>query len=370
MTARRLSGEERVFFRDNFGDSDSDSDFHGFSTDDGSNYSPENSDSDESSANSASEAAGEDHAHRDPDPSLWSRIISEQTIVNFTLDHGPKLPRDLDVAEASPLKYFRLFFSDSMYEKIAAETNAYAALCARESSQADRHWTPTDGEEMKAFFGSSILMGVNPMHEYSDYWSGDPFLGVSGFQRIMTMNRYEKLSQYLHCNCAAARLERGDPRYHPIAKVAPVVDMARQNFKIYYRHGRDISIDEAMKGYKGRTELRMYMPGKPEKFGIKFWARCDGSTAYMSDFELYSGKRDRTPVQQLHGLGYRVIHDLTRDLIGLNHCIYFDRFFSSVALIQHLLSDHIYACGTMMTNRKQCNIVTIILQNVMFNTIK
>ncbi|CAL8241923.1 unnamed protein product [Merluccius merluccius] len=26
------------------------------------------------------------------------------------------------------------------------------------------------------------------MHEYSDYWSGDPFLGVSGFQRIMTMN--------------------------------------------------------------------------------------------------------------------------------------------------------------------------------------
>ena len=69
-----------------------------------------------------------------------------------------------------------------------------------------------------------------------------------------------------------------------------------------------------MKGYKARTELRMYMPGKPEKFGIKFWARCDGSTAYTSDFELYSGKRDRTPVQQLHGLGYRVIHDLTRDL--------------------------------------------------------
>ena len=154
MTARRLSGEERDFFRDNFGDSDSDSDFHGFSTDDGSNYSPENSDSDESSA---SEAAEEDHARRDPDPSLWSRIISEQTIVNFTLDHGPKLPRDLDVAEASPLKYFRLFFSDSMYEKIAAETNAYAALCARESSQADRHWTPTDGEEMKAFL----------VHQYS-----------------------------------------------------------------------------------------------------------------------------------------------------------------------------------------------------------
>lgn len=211
---------------------------------------------------------------------------------------------------------------------------------------------PTDGEEIKAFFGLSVLMGVKPMHEYSDYWCGDPFLGVSGFQHVMTMNTYEKISQYLHCNHAAARLARNDPCYHPIAKVAPIVDMARQNFKLYSKHSRDISIDEAMKGYKGRTELRMYMPKKTEKFGIKFWARCDGSTAYMSDFQLYSGKRDHTPVQQLHGLGYRVVHDLSRDLIGLNHCLYFDRFFSSVSLMEHLLSDHIYAGGTMLTTRK------------------
>uniref|UniRef100_A0AAV2K8I3 PiggyBac transposable element-derived protein domain-containing protein n=1 Tax=Knipowitschia caucasica TaxID=637954 RepID=A0AAV2K8I3_KNICA len=100
----------------------------------------------------------------------------------------------------------------------------------------------------------------------------------------MTVNRYEKLSQYLHCNHAAARIGRNHPDYHPIAKVAPVVDMAREKFKMYYKHDRDISIDEAMKGFKGRTELRMYMPQKPEKFGIKFWARCDGRTAYMSDF--------------------------------------------------------------------------------------
>uniref|UniRef100_A0AAV2JG63 Uncharacterized protein n=1 Tax=Knipowitschia caucasica TaxID=637954 RepID=A0AAV2JG63_KNICA len=50
----------------------------------------------------------------------------------------------------------------------------------------------------------------------------------AGFQRVMTVNRYEKLSQYLHCNHAAARIGRNHPDYHPIAKVAPVVDMARQ----------------------------------------------------------------------------------------------------------------------------------------------
>lgn len=331
---------------DNFRESDSDSDFYGFQSDEDFDYTLENSDSDTSGSETyEDEPGGAVFA-------AWSPVISQQTVEDFILDDGPKLPRNLDVAVASPLKYFSLFFQDEVYDRIAAETNAYATLCARESGGADKHWIPTDGDEIKAFFGLSILMGVNPMHEYSDYWSGDPFLGANGFQRVMTVNRYEKLSQYLHCNHAAARLDRNDPRYHPIAKVAPVVDMVRQNFKMYYKHSRDISIDEAMKGYKGRTELRMYMPKKPEKFGIKFWARCDGRTAYMSDFQLYSGKRDQTPLQQLHGLGYRVIHEMTRDLVGLNHCVYFDRFFSSVLLLEHLLSDHIYACGTMLTTRK------------------
>ena len=354
MARRSGTGDAlRQFFFDNFGETDSDSDFSGFHSDEDFDITLENGESDSDiSERETYDEEGEERGGGSDAVSHWSAVISQQVIEDFVLDYGPKLPRNFNVAEASPLKYFTLFFSGEEFDRIADETNAYAALCARERGQADRHWTPTDGEEIRAFFGLSILMGVHPMHEYKDYWSGDSFLSVIGFQRVMTLNRYEKLSQYLHCNNSAARLDKRDPRYHPIAKVAPVVDMARQNFKMFYRHSRDISIDEAMKGYKGRTELRMYMPNKPEKFGIKFWARCDGRTAYMSDFQLYSGKRDRTPFQIQYGLGYRVVHEMTRDLVGLNHCVYFDRYFSSVGLLEHLLSDHIYACGTMMTNRK------------------
>ena len=168
-----------------------------------------------------------------------------------------------------------------------------------------------------------------------------------------TFFRYEKLTQYLHVNTEAARVPHNNPDYHPLNKVLPLANMANANFSKMYQHHCEVSIDEAMKRYKGRTELRMYMPLKPDKFGIKFWARCDGKTSYMSKFELYSGKRDRTEVQKKHGLGYRVIHDLTRDLVGLYHCIYFVRFFTCVSLLEHLLDDDIYACGTMMTNRKR-----------------
>ena len=282
----------------------------------------------------------------------WNDTIAARNIAPFVLNAGPKLPRNFDVSDASPLSYFTLMMEDGMFGVMADETNAYAALCQREKGTDDRLWTPTDATEIKAYLGISMLMGINPMHEYSDYWSVDPYLENIAIKRVMTLNRYEKLCQYLHCNCAAARLQRADANYHPMAKVAPLVDMARRNFKSCYQHGCAISVDEAMKGFRGRTELRMYMPNKPDKFGIKFWARCDGKSSYMSDFALYSGKRDTTDIQREHGLGYRVVHEMSRDLVGLNHCLYFDRFFTSVKLVEHLKDDGIYACATMMTNRK------------------
>lgn len=344
MAARVFRNQEDAdFFIQTFGDSDSDeSDFRGFESE--IEFIPSEDDRESDDNENVTDELSEDDL-------LWSRVIRDQTVAEFNLISAPKFPRTFNVETATPLEYFSLFFEETMFQKIATETNLYAERCAEEHT-ADNLWLPTDAAEMRAFFGLNILMGVNPKPEYVDYWSTDPFLGVSGFLQTMTVNRYEKLCQYIHCNNAAARLTRADADYHPVAKVAPVFDMARQNCKLHYQHGRDISIDEAMKGFKGRTELRMYMPAKPEKFGIKFWARCDGNTAYMSDFQLYSGKRDQTPFQRVHGLGYRVVHDMTRDLIGLNHCVYFDRFFTSIPLMESLLSENIYACGTLMTNRK------------------
>ena len=128
--------------------------------------------------------------------------------------------------------------------------------------------------------------------------------------------------------------------------------MAKANFKHRYTHHTEVSIDEAMVAFKGRTELRMFMANKPVRFGIKFWARCDGRTSYMSDFQLYTGKRDTNDLQKQHGLGYRVVHDLSRDLVGLNHVLFFYRFFTGMQLMSDLERDGIYACATVMVNRK------------------
>jgi hypothetical protein len=35
--------------------------------------------------------------------------------------------------------------------------------------------------------------------------------------------------------------------------------------------GRELAVDEAMIGFKGRFILKQYLPGKPTKWGIKAW---------------------------------------------------------------------------------------------------
>lgn len=282
----------------------------------------------------------------------WTQTLKTTTVLRSGVDAGPRLDRGFNIETATPIEYFSLFLQEEIFEHIAEQTNSYAELRQQEKQKSDKTWYPTCKDEIRAYLGLSIIMGVAPRCEYKDYWSSDQFLRCEGFARVITINRYEKLTEYLHLNCAQARTARCDTNYHPLNKVRCLVEMAQRNFKLRYDHSTEISIDEAMKRFKGRSDLRQYMPNKPDKWGIKFWCRCDGVTSYMSSFQLYTGKRDSTPLQRERGLGFRVIHDLSRDLVGLNHHLYFDRYFASVDLVEHLRNEGIFTCATMMSNRK------------------
>ena len=50
----------------------------------------------------------------------------------------------------------------------------------------------------------------------------------------------------------------------------------------------NVSVDEAMIRFKGRSTLKQYMPKKLIKRGIKVWALSDAVNGYMSEFEVYT----------------------------------------------------------------------------------
>ncbi len=90
------------------------------------------------------------------------------------------------------------------------------------------------------------------------------------------------------------------------------------------------------------------MPKKPIKRGIKAWVRADGHNGYISDFSIYCGKAGDPGLN----LGTRVVTELSNTLKHQYYHLYFDNFFTSVTLMETLMQDGIYACGTYRKNRK------------------
>ena len=74
-------------------------------------------------------------------------------------------------------------------------------------------------------------------------------------------------------------------------------------------------------------------------------------SGFCHQFDIYLGKDNRPSDGK--GLSYHVVVNLTRDLVGKFHHVYFDNYFTSVHLAVDLLKDGIYMCGTIRPNRKQ-----------------
>ena len=118
-----------------------------------------------------------------------------------------------------------------------------------------------------------------------------------------------------------------------LGNVRPLIDHLSTKFAEAYEPHCDISVDEAMIKFQGRSSLKLYMPLKPIKRGIKVWVAADSTSGYFSRFEIYTGKKYNTTE---HGLGARVVKTLAADFKGKHHHVYFDNFFTSLKLLEDL----------------------------------
>lgn len=81
---------------------------------------------------------------------------------------------------------------------------------------------------------------------------------------------------------------------------------------------------------------------------MKVWVLANSHNGYFHTLQVYTGREGSAEKQ----LGQRVVKDLTRLLKGKNHHVFFDNFFTSEELLQDLLVDDIYACGTARKDLK------------------
>ena len=228
-----------------------------------------------------------------------------------------------------------------LVDSIVSETNRYAA-------QVGKEWSTT-AEEIRAYFGFMILMGVNRLPEIRDYWSTDPALHYAPIADRISRDRFEEITRFLHFVDNTSLPAPGHPSYDRLQKVAPVLKEVNEACRrLYYPHCQ-LSVDEAMVAFKGQSSMKQYVPKKPIKRGFKIWVLADALNGYFCNIMPYTGATGSSPV---HGLGEKVVLRLTTPYFGQNHHVYCDNFFTSIILLRHLLQHQTYGCGTIRSDRK------------------
>ena len=265
------------------------------------------------------------------DPNEW-RSEAQPIVVNeFTQHVGPR------ISVGSILEVFYAFFTNSLLLEIVRQTNLYAEQCYQLQNK-DGTWE-TSAEEIAAYLGITILMGINRRPDLYDYWSTSPDLHCFPIASILSRRRFLEIKRYLHF---VDNTTLPVPCPDKLAKVRPVLESIKSTCLTNYVPNRENSIYEAMIKFKGRSSVKQYMPKKPIKRGIKSWVRADSHNGYICDFQIYCGKEGDSGTN----LGTRVVTSLSETLKHQYYHLYFDNFFSSVDLMETLLHDGIYACGT------------------------
>ena len=74
-------------------------------------------------------------------PITWTSTFRKVYTKPFVHPSGPNLPAEFDVANATPMKYFSLFFTDDVFQKICTNTNLYHQYQVTIKCQTDPNYT-------------------------------------------------------------------------------------------------------------------------------------------------------------------------------------------------------------------------------------
>ena len=236
----------------------------------------------------------------------------------------------------SPIELFDTIFTQQMLEDLRQQFELYAN---RDSNFPGFSATVDD---IRHFMGILLLSGYYCLPCERDYWSTADDLGCSLAMKTMSRSKFQELKRFCHIadNQALASSR--------VAKVKPLYDGLNKSLMQFGVFDNKLSIDESMVPYYGHHGAKMFIRGKPIRFGYKIWMLCSAD-GYPYQAIIYCGKADRP---EHVGLGEHVVTSLAHCIANKEqHKLYFDNFFTSYSLLSKLRDDGVKATGTVRDGR-------------------
>jgi len=122
--------------------------------------------------------------------------INKDALVESDIDFDniTVVPQEPFIDGDGPLEFFSKFFTKEVIQLLVEQTNLYA------QQNKPREWEDTTDDEITAFLGLLIAMGIHGLPRFRMFWSTDPLFRVQPVAHIMTRQRFMKLVGNLHVN--------------------------------------------------------------------------------------------------------------------------------------------------------------------------
>ena len=184
------------------------------------------------------------------------------------------------------------------------------------------------------------------MFTFHRYWSTKSLYNGLWAREFMGRDRFKALMAMLHIVDPLAENEK-----EKLSKISTFADSFKEQCKSIYQPTQHVAVDERLVKSKHRSGIRQFIANKPAKFGLKLSVLADSSNGYTYDFDVYTGKHSAPPTHK-NGLGYSVVMRLCEPLLNQGYHVFFDNFYTSVALVKDLWALETPSCGTVNRNRK------------------
>jgi hypothetical protein len=174
-----------------------------------------------------------------------------------------------------------------VWNTLVENTNLYAlskeARHKENKVKKSRWWKAIDLYEMRIFIALLIYIGIVGTSNLESYWLKETTIHRP--MEAMTFFRFEQIKRYFHVSPPPPPLSR-QPINQWFMKLSPLFQMLRKRFQAFVIIGQNVSFDEMMVPFTGRSRHTLKMKNKPISEGFKLWALYCYS--YTWDFLFYS----------------------------------------------------------------------------------
>ena len=185
-------------------------------------------------------------------------------IPQFEGQHG--LKRDLSNLN-SPLDFFNLLITPAALQQICEWTNNFQER-KRNRKKRDSHeikWQKIDQSKLTCFLGVLLAMPTVQKQKISDYWSYSRITGTPGIQEIFSRDEFWELKRNIRF--FKEELQTTDPFYRVKFLQTKIIT----NTNSLHSPPKNLTLDESMTKFNGRSKYKVYIPLKPIKFGFKVY---------------------------------------------------------------------------------------------------